>query len=112
MPLSPKKSRKSSLPRPKQARQRHAYVIQPDGTVFERLPHNGKVFTLVELQNIVGGFIEIVALADGSEMVLNDEGKLLGLPYNEKATLLFNAGGRVWFDPIVGTVLVCSASCL
>lgn len=74
----------------------------------EITPENGNQFTLEELQIIVGGHIEIVPLGTGLMMVLNEEGKLKGLPYNAQATVLFNSGLRLWFDPIAGDVLVCS----
>lgn len=112
MPLSLQKPRKSSKRKSGKARGRQAYVIKPDGTVIAEMPNNGKTFSLEELQTIVGGFIEIVALADGSVMVLNEEGKLLGLPFNAKATVLFNSPERMFYDPIMGIVLVCSKNCL
>jgi len=52
-------------------------------------PANVTDFQLQELRGFVGGTIEIVrAKAPGMILVINDEGKLLGLPRNEKATRL------------------------
>lgn len=58
--------------------------------------------TLKEMQKIVGGFIEPVKLPPGNghkKMVVNEEGRLQGLPVNQKASRI--AGQR-----IVGDVLV------
>lgn len=38
--------------------------------------------TLEELQATVGGYIETVALATDTAIICNEEGRLLGLPYN------------------------------
>lgn len=74
------------------------------------MPANGKVFTLPELQKAVGGYIEIVILNDFLAMVVNEEGHIHGLPYNEGASMLYWASGRR--SPIVGTVLVCERGML
>lgn len=69
-------------------------------------PMNGTDFSLTELQDFVGGYIEIIQLKDGNTMVVNDEGKLLGLPMNATATQLYrNSFGCA--DYIVGNALVC-----
>lgn len=59
--------------------------------------------TLEAKQKFVGGYIEVIRITDDIDIVLNDEGKLDGLPYN-----------RVWkdkhgniFDILVGNVLAC-----
>jgi hypothetical protein len=88
------------------------HIIHANGGLEKRFPANGKYFTLEELQKIVGGNIEIVSLNDGNFMVLNEEGKLKNLPLNRKASDLFNTGGRLWYDPIVGDVLACGAGWL
>ena len=51
----------------------------------------GKEPTLEEMQKIVGGYIEI-AYDDGkTQIICNEEGKLLGLPNNTEAT-------KIWWD--------------
>ena len=37
---------------------------------------------LEPLQALVGGYIEIVPISDKIVMIVNEEGKLMGLPYN------------------------------
>lgn len=85
-----------------------ATIYYTNGNQEERQPANGTDWQLEELQAIVGGYIEIVGLHDGRLMILNEEGKLHWLPINQEATRLFNEGGRVWYDPILGDVLVCA----
>lgn len=77
-----------------------AQIIKTNGEIIETQPSNGTDFSLTELQAVVGGFIEVVHLSDGRLMVVNEEGKLDGLPINEKASELYP-------DLIVGDVLVC-----
>ena len=74
-----------------------AYVLRTDGST-EQL--EGKP-TLEQLQALVGGYIELVPIFDGSHMYCNEEGKLLGLKPN-----IF-AGALIDFpDTIVGDVVV------
>jgi hypothetical protein len=44
--------------------------------------------SLEAMQTAVGGYIEPVRLGDGRIMYVNEEGRLVGLPANEKATQL------------------------
>jgi len=80
-----------------------ARLIKSTGEEIQVTPENGKKFSLKELQSFVGGYIEIVYLTK-ELMVVNEEGKLNNLPYNAKATDVFNRGG----DFIVGDVLIAS----
>ena len=78
-------------------------VIRGGQAVVEKAvePENGSDFSLKELQTMVGGCIEIVNLPSGKIMVVNEEGRLIGLPINSIATELY--GGL-----IVGNALVCN----
>jgi hypothetical protein len=80
-----------------------ALIIKANGEEIPVQPANGTDFSLEELQNIVGGYIETVMLPNGNLLVLNEEGKLEGLPLNTTATDLYNNP----YDAIVGDVLVC-----
>lgn len=65
-------------------------------------------FELDQLQSIVGGYIEIIHLRKSKQiMVINEEGKLLGLPYNEEATRLYHEEHPGIDDAVVGNVLLC-----
>jgi hypothetical protein len=54
---------------------------------------------LERLNDVVGGTIDGVRLPDGRRMFVNDEGLILGLPLNKKASTLAR-------QPIVGDVVV------
>ena len=43
---------------------------------------------LKQLQDIVGGYIEIVQLGGGEIAVINEEGRMHGLPYNQNASMV------------------------
>lgn len=55
--------------------------------------------TLREAQAIVDGYVELVQLASGDQLLVNEEGLLRGLPLNEKASAL---AGRY----IVGNAII------
>jgi hypothetical protein len=60
---------------------------------------------LTDFQDAVGGHIECVELMDGCDLWLNEEGKLIGLPFNSIATDV--ALPRLQFgDVIVGDVVI------
>src|SRR5438128_1520036 len=110
-----------------------ATIFYPDGQEEEVQPANDGVFSLEEMQRIVQGYIEIYPLKDGRIMVLNEEGRILGLDRNEKATelahfptpeernkalealraegvIVINTMGADEESYIAGTVLVCDDS--
>lgn len=59
-------------------------------------------FTLAELQEYVGGYIELVQVGD-KYLVVNEEGRLMGLPINEYASKLVAQFG---YPFIVGDALL------
>lgn len=77
-------------------------------TVEDVEPRNGRDFSLSELQQYVGGYVEIADLMDGRIMVVNENGLSDGLPINPLATSIFQeqTGSD---DIIVGSVVVCDA---
>ena len=48
-----------------------------------------KTPTLKEAQAFVGGMVECVTWPNGDLLIVNEEGKLMGLPLNPEATLLW-----------------------
>jgi len=117
--------------------------LKADGTIEVVQPKNGRNFQLEELKRFVASgapndYIEIVYPRhegyEGQIMVINEEGKLFGLPRNQRATELFGytpptdeqiaqlkAQGVVMigFEPedrlgdageIVGDVLLCNST--
>ena len=85
-----------------------ATLFHTDGFREKVSPANGSDFRLEEMQRMVGGIIEIVYFDDNTVMVINEEGKLLGLPLNMDATAIFRAHYPDSDDYIVGDALVCS----
>lgn len=81
-----------------------AKIYKTTGEVIEVEPKNGKDFKLKELQEIVHGYIELVNYSPTQYMVVNEVGRLIGLPLNLSATRLYNK------DVIVGDVLICNKS--
>ena len=45
--------------------------------------------TLKEAQEFVGGMVECITFPNGDLLIINEEGKLIGLPLNPEATLLW-----------------------
>jgi hypothetical protein len=66
-------------------------------------PLNGTTVgtTLDDLQQVVGGYIELVYLPDSKIMVVDEEGLLKWLPINREASLLAQR-------PIVGDVVIAN----
>ena len=83
-----------------------ATIFHTDGTREKVSPANGSDFRLEEMQRMVGGIIEIVYFEDNTVMVINEEGKLLGLPLNMDATVIFRAHYPDSNDYILGGALV------
>lgn len=79
-----------------------ASLIKTDGTITTVHPKAGigKSFSLEELQGYVGGYIEIVYTANGKLCVVNEEGRLMRLQPNPRASLVTG------YD-LVGDALIC-----
>ena len=60
---------------------------------------------LDSLQSEVGGNIEVVGLDKGVDAYVNEEGLLIGLPFNCHLPTAY-AGGRM--VPVVGTIILAS----
>lgn len=85
-------------------------LVAPRGWPQEVWPNDGKHFSLDELQEAVGGYVEVVplprrALNPGADvvMIVNEDGLRLQLAPNDMASVLAER-------PIVGTVVVCPRS--
>ena len=62
-----------------------------------------KAPNLEELQDMVGGLIQVIQLKD-KQIIVDEEGKLKGKEFNVEATELWNVG----YDVIVGDAVVLS----
>ena len=47
--------------------------------------------SLKEAQEFVGGYVEGITFPNGDYLIINEEGKLMGLPLNPEATALWKA---------------------
>ena len=86
-------------------RKAHEMVCATETVKVE--PRNGSDFSLEELHEFIGGWIEIVRLDNEKIMVVDEEGKLKGLPFNVAATLEYNDRTGRHDDIILGNALVC-----
>jgi hypothetical protein len=80
-----------------------ATIINELGEEVEISPENGSNFNLKELQSAVGGLFEMIQLSGEKILVVNEEGLILGLPINLKATSLARR-------PILGPAILCEAN--
>lgn len=55
-----------------------------------------------------GGFIEAIRLDDDQWLIINEEGKLHGLPLNPFATFAYKTLRHAGDDYIVGPALICT----
>ena len=59
---------------------------------------------LKTMQELVGGMIQIIALEEGVDMILNEEGRLHGLPFNRTVT---DSCGQEW--DVLGNLFIVGA---
>jgi hypothetical protein len=81
-------------------------ILKTDGTTHEIKPKTNGTFALAEMQDAVGGYIELVKLKPGTPfaiLIVNEDGKQKQLPYNSKATELAEIAPD---DCIVGDALL------
>lgn len=84
-----------------------AKLYKTTGEIVEVEPENGSDFSLEELQSFVDGYIEVAFLDKERVIVINEEGKIKNLPYNENATAEYNKVMRCRADYIAGDALIC-----
>lgn len=70
-----------------------AQLLKANGKVIDIRPAKGWVFTLEELQRLVGGYIETARTNTGENTVLVVREDGHGLPPNARATSLYLYGG-------------------
>lgn len=82
-------------------------IIKADGGIKSEKPYQSGKFTLEEMQTAVNGLVEMIWLdRHKAYMLVNEEGKLLGLPFNSMATVLYEEQFGENTDIIVGDVLI------
>jgi len=81
--------------------------LKADGTIETVKPANGKKFSLKELQDFVGGDIELVrTIKPVRNMYVNEWGVLNGLPYNREATKTISRD-YLLVNGVRGDAIVC-----
>lgn len=92
-------------------KQKTCILLTVDQQTIHVKPKNGVRFTLEELQEMVGGYVQLITLPSGRELWMNEDGKNIGLPVNTLATLLwryvyrnYDIGAEDW---VAGNVLYC-----
>lgn len=96
--------------------ERYMILIRPEGHSRLIPCDDGDTCTLRTMQTLVDGPIEVTESnlgpcwarepVDGIRLIVNEEGKLRGLPLNQRATDLYEYGDR---DALVGDVLLAAA---
>jgi hypothetical protein len=90
-----------------------AKLILCDGSELPVFPgENRTSFTLEEVHNLVGGYVEFIELANGDFMLIDEDGGMKKLPRNDHATFLARANTiDRWISNsgIVGNALVGTA---
>ena len=67
--------------------------------------------TLEQAQEFVGGMVQGIEFPNGDYMLMNEEGKLLGLPVNEEATKLWRSTftkDSIYLDTMIGYLVPLS----
>lgn len=83
------------------------FILKTDGSKHVITPQVGTKFNLEELQELVGGYIEVINLSANKALVVNEEGKLHNLPVNKIATALAQYCNAIFpTDCIVGDAVV------
>lgn len=72
----------------------------------ETVVFKGSHASLEEMQELVGGYIELIYLNDNNVIVVNEDGKQNDLPYNELATSEAIARNEDFEDFIVGNAIL------
>ena len=88
------------------------YIYYPDGSRKEIFPKNGSYYELEELQDLVGGYIQLLYshYDKNAAMVVNENGKLYNLPLNLAATEIALTEEMISvLDYIVGNALIINA---
>lgn len=80
-------------------------VLNLDGRV-SYVEITNKEMLLATLQSIVGGYIEVLTLTEDKVLIMNEDGKLEGLPVNKTATGLLRIAYRGSNDMIAGTAVL------
>ena len=83
------------------------YVITERGGIEDASPKNGSAYTVDEMQDIVGGYIDIADVGSGIR-VFDIDGMEKGKIFNSKATAMLKQHDEDSTTLIAGNVLFCT----
>ena len=66
-------------------------TLSKDANEFVIIDDKKNEPTLQAAQDFVGGYVEGITFPNGDYLIINEEGKLMGLPLNKEATKLWKA---------------------
>ena len=64
-------------------------TLSTDANEFVIIDDEKNTPTLISSQDFVGGMVECIGWPNGDLLIVNEEGKLMGLPLNPEATVLW-----------------------
>ena len=85
---------------------------------FKIIDNEKNTPTLKEAQDFVGGYVECIGWPNGDLLIVNEEGKLKGLPLNPEATTLWRSTFTAdkyafgYDDFVVGPAILIKANAL
>lgn len=83
------------------------FILKTDGSKHVITPQVGTKFNLEELQELVGGYIQVINLNEEQCMVVNENGKLYHLEMNAEASVIAHACHAIFpTDFIVGDAVL------
>lgn len=83
-------------------------LITPRGEIQEAAPRDGVAFSVTELQDLVGGYIDIKEIDDEEMVVYDVDGARNDKLYNKAATELILSSDPKWNGFVAGNAVVCS----
>lgn len=87
------------------------FILKTDGSKHVITPQVGTKFNLEELQELVGGYIQVINLNEEQCMVVNENGKLYHLEMNAEASVIAHSFRAIFSnDFIVGDAVIINNS--
>jgi len=85
-----------------------AFLVKPDGYVEPVAPRFGaKAFSLDEVQEYVGGYVQLITVNKNLVLLCNEDGGAQNLPENPEAARTLHKESGLDYGFIVGTVVIC-----
>lgn len=87
------------------------FIVKTDGSKHVITPQVGTKFNLEELQEFVGGYIQVINLNEEQCMVVNENGKLYHLEMNAEASVIAHSFRAIFpNDFIFGDAVIINNS--